>query len=276
MSKMRSNHSVWSGKAVRLLRDPTIHFFIIGALIFLVNRLIAGDPRTIVITPALRADLVRRFQDQRGKQPSEDEIDSELRAWRTDEALYREALSDGLDREEPAIRGLLIVKMRERAALQVSVPEPSELEIDQWFAQHRDRYETPQFYEHEYAVFPKSGPGAEQQRAKYQRALEAGATPAALGLRTVAANVLRERIEKDLGAELAERICNLPPGGWHSLEDDKNLLLVRMIRVEGGQPDREVLHNRLVMAWKAEMQGRAVERATQAIAARYRFKEGNQ
>jgi hypothetical protein len=257
-----------------LLREPTVHFFIIGACLFLANQVIAGDPRTIIITPALRADLVRRFQDQRGGQaPSDAELETELRSWKTEEALFREALREGLDRDEPAIRNLLILKMRERASLQVSAPEPSELDIEQWFERHRALYETPTIYEHEYAIFPRTEPNAEQQRSQYERALKAGTTPAALGLRTVAANVARERIENDLGPELAQQICNLPIGEWHSLKDDKNLVLVRMIRIQGGLPNRDALRERLVMSWKAEMQGRAIERATQAIAARYRFEE---
>jgi hypothetical protein len=270
MTKRKSSQP----KAMRLLREPTIHFFIIGAALFLANQFIAGNPRTIIITPALRADLIRRFQDQRGGQvPSDVEVENELRTWKTDEALFREALREGLDRDDPAIRNLLILKMREQAALQVPVPEPSELELEQWFEQHRALYETPQIYEHEYATFPRTEPNAEQQRSKYERALKAGATPAALGLRTVAAKVARQRIENDLGAALAEQICKLPIGEWHSLQDDKNLVLVRMIRIEGGLPDRDVLRERLVMSWKAEMQGRAVERAAQSIAARYRFEE---
>jgi hypothetical protein len=275
MATMIDNHRAWTRKAARLLSEPTIHFFIIAAVIFLVHRLIAGDPRTIVMSPALRNDLVRRFQDQLGKTPSVTEIDAALESWKRDEALYREALREGLDRDEPMVRTILINKERERAALGAPVPEPSESELDQYLAQHRDLYETPFVYEHEYVVFPKNGPEAEQQRAKYERALKAGATPATLGLRSVAANVRRERIEEEFGPELAKQICSLPIGEWQPLENEKSLILVRMIRIEGGPPNPELQHQRLVVGWKAEMQAKATERAAQAIEARYRFKEAS-
>jgi hypothetical protein len=273
MTAMKSNHGAWALNAVRLLRDPTIHFFILGALIFLVHRVVAGDSRTIVITTALRADLARRFQDQWGRPPSGAELSKDLQGWKCDEALYREALSQGLDREEPMVRTILIDKVRERAALQFPVPEPSEAELDQWLEQHRNLYEAPLVYEHEYIAFPKTGPGAEQQREKYERALKAGATPTSLGLRTVAANVRRERIEQDFGPEVAKRIGALPVGEWQPLENDKTLLLVRMIRIEGGMPSRDVLRDRLVLDRKLALQQKAVEHASQSITARYRFEE---
>ena len=273
MASKKSKHVSWTRKAARWLSEPTIHFFIIGAVIFLIHRLIAGDPRTIVIDQALRNDIVRRFQDSWKRPPTDTEIDAELQRWKRDEALYREALREGLDREDPMVRSLLIGKVRERAALELPLREPSESELEQWLAEHRDLYEAPRVYEHEYAVFPNNGPAAEQQRAKYERALKAGLTPAALGLRTVAANVTRDRIEQEFGPDLANRICGLPIGEWQPLESDKSLLLVRMIRIEGGLPGPELLHERLVAGWKGDMQQKAVERASQAIEARYRFEE---
>ena len=274
MATMTSNHA-WRRKAARLLREPAIHFFAIAALVFLVHRLVVGDERTIVISLALRNDLVRRFQDQLGKRPTDADIATALERWKLDEALYREALRDGLDREDPAIRTLLINKIREREALQSPVRAPSSADLEQWLAEHRDLYDVPLVYEHEYVVFPKTDPAAEQQRAKYERALKGGATPATLGLRSVAANVRRERIEQEFGPELAQRICSLPIGEWQPLENQSSLILVRMIRIEGGLPSPEVLHERLVADWRAQMQAKAVERAARGIEARYRFKEAS-
>jgi hypothetical protein len=273
MAAKKSKHVSWTRKAARWLSEPTIHFFIIGAAIFLIHRHIVGDPRTIVISQAIRSDAVRRFQDAWNRRPSDTEIEAELQRWKRDEALYREALREGLDREDPTVRTVLIGKMRDRAALEFPLREPSESDLEQWLAAHRDLYEKPFMYEHEYAVFPNNGPTAEQQRAKYERALKAGATPAALGLRTVAANVTRDRIEQEFGPDLAKRICGLPIGEWQTLENDKSLLLVRMIRIEGGLPSSEELHERLVAGWKGDMQQKAVDRASQAIEARYRFEE---
>ncbi len=265
-----------SGRLARLLREPTVHFFVVAVVILVVQRVVVRDPRVIVITPALRADLVRRFQDQLSRPPTSAEIESYMRAWKRDEALYREALREGIDRDDLSVRTVLIGQMRERAVLATRAAEPTDSDLQQYLEEHRDLFEAPFLYEHEYVTFAKNEPGAEQRRAKYKRELQAGATTAALGLRSVAANVNRERIDQEFGSETAELVRRLPIGKWEALETDDRFLLVRMIHVEGGLPDAEVLHERLVGAWKASMAQKAIERASQAIADRYRFVESSQ
>jgi len=265
--------TVCTRSAVRFLREPTIVFFIIGAAIFLVHRVVAGDPRTIVVTTAVRADLTRRFKDQLGRQPSGAELDRALQSWKQEEVLYREALRQGMDREDPFVRTRLVERVRERLSREFPVAEPSPLDLEHWLAQHRSLYEMPFIYEHEYITFPKGDPDAERKRAKYERELNRGASPTSLHLRTSAANVSRERIQEEFGSEVASKVCGLPVGEWHPFETQNTLLLVRMIHIEGGLPQPEVLRERLIMDWKSTMQRQAVERATQAIAGHYRFQE---
>jgi hypothetical protein len=274
--KRKNNQSTWLLRLVRVLREPTIHFFAIAAAILLTHRLIAGHPRIIVISPALKADLVRRYQDQLSRPPTRAEVDTYMQLWKRDEALYREALREGIDRVDPTVRNILIGKMRDRALFQTATPEPSEADIRQYFEQHRDLFDVPFIYEHEYVVFPKNEPNADKKCAGYERKLKAGATPAALGLRSVAATVNRERIEQEFGPEMADRIVHLPVGQWQPLENQTLLFLVRMIRIQGGLPPPEVLRERLVSSWKATMEQKATERVTQSIVDRYRFQESSQ
>jgi len=263
----------WAQAAVHLSRDPTIHFFAIAATILLIHRAVVGDPRIIVVTPALKADLVRRFQDQLGRPPNRLEVEEYLQQWKRDEALYREALREGIDRNDVTVRTVLIGKMHERAMLKTQIPHPTDADLQRYFEQHRNLFEAPLIYEHEIITIPKNAPKAEEQRANYERQLRAGATPVSLGLRTVAANVNRERIEQELGPATADQICHLPVGTWESLETRDNLLLVRMIHVEGGLPTPQVLHERLVSSWQASKAQEAMGRVSQSIADRYRFEE---
>jgi hypothetical protein len=257
----------------RLLREPTLHFFVLAAVLLAGQRLVVGDARTIVMTPALEADLRRRYQDQIGRPPTRAEGDAFIAAWKVDEALYREALREGIDRDDPTVRNVLIGKMRERALLQTRIPEPTETELQQYLAVHREQFEVPLMYEHEFVTFPKTDPGAAAERAKYERQLSAGATPASLGLRSTAGNVTRERIEQEFGPKVADEITRLPRGKWQELEAGDRLLLVKLIDVKGGLPPPDMLHAQLVAAFKAEKEQAAVAQATKAIAARYRFEE---
>lgn len=265
-------------KVSRLLREPTLHFFVLGAAALLVHRLVVGDPGTIELTPALKADLIRRYQDQMGHPPTSREAEAWVAAWKVDEALYREALREGIDREDPAVRGLLISKLRERLLLQARVRQPTAAELQQYLEQHRADYEVPLLYEHEFVAWPKQGPRAEQERARherarYQRALTAGATPASLGLRSTAANVNRERMDQEFGPEVADRIRKLPPGQWHELETNDRFLLVKLNEIQGGLAPPARLHEQLLAGWQGAMAQKAVEQAIQVILQRYRFED---
>jgi len=189
------------------------------------------------------------------------------------ETLYREALRERLDREDPNVRNLLISLMRERLLLQSPRREPSEAELQQFLEQHRADYEIPVLYEHEYVVFPKQEPGAEQRRAESERKLTAGATPASLGLRSTVANVTRERIAQDFGPEIADQIRTLPPGQWRALETSDRLLLVKLSEVRGGLAAPALLHEQLAAGWKASMAEKILQQAVQAVAQRYRFED---
>lgn len=270
---MLQNPGTWKRRTKTLLNDPITRFFALGTLIFVAHRWFIDDPHTIEISRGLRADLRRQFQDRTGKAPNSNEDEATLRSWKLDEALYREALQVNLDRDDAAIRALLIDKLRAQISMNSQVPEPTDADLDQWLAQHRDLYETQTLYEHEYIVFAKNEDSATQRRATVERALKAGASPLQLGLRSVAAKISRERIEQDFGADLASRICSLPLREWQPLDGPASLLLVRMMDVTGGLPSRETLHTRLTADWQSAMRQQVVERESQAILARYRFEE---
>jgi hypothetical protein len=256
-----------------VLREPTLHFFVIAAAALLVQRLVVGDARTIELGPALEADLLRRYHDQMGRAATSQEAEDIVANWKSEEVLYREALRQGLDRDDPAVRNLLIGKMRERLLLQTPLGEPSPAELQQFLELHRTDYESPLLYEHEYVAFPKREPGSERLRAKYERELRAGATPTSLGLRSTVANVNRERIEQEFGPAVADQIQSLPVGQWHELETNDRLLLVRLNGIQGGLAPPELLHEQLRAGWKARKAQQILDRATEVVARRYRFKE---
>jgi hypothetical protein len=266
------NDSAKPWRFSRLLREPTLHFFALAAAALLGQHLLVGDAHTIALTPALKADLVRRYHDQLGRSPTPAEADAMLAAWKVDEILYREALREGMDRDDPAVRNLLVTKMRERLLLQTPPREPTETELQQFLEQHRADYEAPLLFEHEYVVFPKE-PGAEARRAQAEQQLSAGATPASLGLRSTVANVDRARIEQDFGPAVAAQIASLPVGQWHRLEAADRLLLVKLNGIQGGLAAPALLHEQLRAGWKSARAKEAVEAAARRVAERYRFEE---
>jgi len=260
-------------RSFRLLREPTLHFFAIAAVLLLGQRLVEGDPSKIELTPALKADLLRRYQDQLSRPPTRAEVEAFLVTWKNEEALYREAIREGIDRDDATVRNVLVAKMRERLLLQTRLPEPTEADLDQYLARRRADFEAPLIYEHEWVAFSKQHPNAEAERARVEARLAAGATPAELELRSTAARVDRARMDQEFGAEVAEKVRALAPGSWHRLEAGERLLLVRLIRIHGGLPPADELRARLTAGWKAEVAAKALAEATRSVADRYRLEE---
>ena len=256
----------------RILAEPTVWFFAAGALLFVAHRLIAGDPRTIVITPGVRAELARRFRDHTGRAPSAPELDAELAAWKRDEALYREALRDRLDRDDATVKTVLADRVRARAALAVAGREPSNEELARWLATHRSLYEAPRRYDYSIVTFPKTaGPPATGERERYERAVKGGADASTLGRPIAGGALTAGDLSERFGPALAARIQSLPLGTWQRLETDDALLLARLNDVGGGLPADDELRPRMVADWSYAERKRAVDEAVQAIVDRYRF-----
>ncbi len=265
--------SAWKRQATRLLSEPIGHFFLVGALLFVAHRLIVGDPRVIVVTPGVKAEVERRFRDGHGRPPSPSELEGELSGWERDEALYREALRDHLDRNDATIRKYLADSVRTREAQAIPRRQPTEAELEAWFATHRNLYETPRRYDYGTVAFAKTDRAASAEREKYEQALKAGADPRTLGRPIVGGNLTAGELAERLGPDLATRIQSLPLGQRQEFQTEKDLLLVWVNAVEGGLPSADELHKRLLADWLYAERKQATDQAVQAIVDRYRVEE---
>jgi hypothetical protein len=270
---MSSPPGAWRRRAALVLAEPVVHFFALGVLLFVAHRVFVGAPRTVVVTSAVKTELSRRFQDANGREPSGAELAAEVHKWEIDEALFREALRDRLDRDDPGIRSLLADKVRLRAAFEVPKREPTDAELDAWLAAHRSLYQTPPRYDFEFVAFPKAEPRAQAARDEFERAIQEGKPAASLGRPVIGGNLTAEDLGSRVEPELAERIPRLEPGAWQRIETAKSFVLARVKGVDAGTPTREKLGGQLVADWKRVTQQEAVDRVLQPTIERYRFEE---
>jgi peptidyl-prolyl cis-trans isomerase C len=270
---MNGTSSSWQRAFVRLRAEPLAHFFLLGAVLFALQRGLVGDPRTIVVTPGLKAELSRRFEDLHGRAPTPPELDAELRQWERDEAAFREALRRGLDRDDPGVRNALVTKMHALAAAEVPERAPGEDELQRWLAAHRERYETPLRYDFEFFRFPRSDAGARAELERIERAIRDGVTASSLGRPLTGGNMTLADMKGRIAPELIELIPSLPVSQWQEVDTPQELLLARVKRVDGGLPGLDVLRPRLVADWTSATQQEAVDRILQNTLDRYRIEE---
>jgi len=99
----------------KLVREPFIHFLLLGATIFVANRFVSGradnQPGKIVITQGEIKSMVVGFSRTWQRPPTRDELEGLIRDRVREEVYYREALAMGLDRDDTIIRRRLQQKL---------------------------------------------------------------------------------------------------------------------------------------------------------------------
>ena len=92
----------------RLIREPLLHFLLLGAAIFIVHRLVSGgadeEPERIVVTRGDIQSMVTGLSRTWQRPPTREELDGLIQDRVREEVYYREALAMGLDRDDTIIR----------------------------------------------------------------------------------------------------------------------------------------------------------------------------
>lgn len=217
-----------------LLREPLVHFVVLGALVFCAQWLLSGDDeRVIEVTANTRDRAAGEYEKRTGREPSAAEADALVERWVEDEALYRKAIELGLDKNDPVIRQRLVTKMR---FLLRTAREPSDAELQTYLDAHRARYDAPGRFSFAH-VFSKTKPAG----VKVQQALAAGASPKGLGAPFPLGSQVTRQTAEYIGARFGERFVASLGGaergvwvgpiessfGWHA---------VRVNAQELGQP----------------------------------------
>ena len=131
----------------RLLREPLLHFFAVGALIFLLFAVVndAGEAPTdvIVISPERIDQLAAGFNAVWKRMPTDDEIDALIDEEVRSEVYYREALALGLDKNDTMVRRRLRQKMEFLTDSGASLLTQAAGELEDYFAPIR-RFRTRQ------------------------------------------------------------------------------------------------------------------------------------
>ena len=128
----------------RLLREPLLHFLVLGGLIFLAfgrggsGPTEAGAP--IVITQADVERLARGFERTWHRPPDEVEIGAAVDDYVREEILYRAGLSMGLDKNDTIVRRRLRQKME--FLFEDTIPEPQETDLRAFYERRADKFHT--------------------------------------------------------------------------------------------------------------------------------------
>jgi hypothetical protein len=263
----------------RMLREPLLHFLLIGLALFLVHGRIApdggDDARRLVVTRAQVDELGRRFQATWNRPPSGHELSGLVDSHIADEILYREGKALGLDRDDP------VIKRRVRQKVEVMAEEygerrtPTDAELTAYLVAHPERFARPARVSFEQLYFDPDKAGVDSRVHAASETLGAGGAPDALGEPTMLPYRVDgldiDAVERDFGSDFAAALRSMPPGQWTG--PVRSGLGVHLVRVTAWtpsvSPSLDTVRQDVRREWEYERRKRALEASYAAMRAKY-------
>jgi len=210
----------------RWLHEPLVHFFAIGALLFGVFHAEgSGGPgaNRIVITSSQVDAIVAAFARTWQRQPTEQELKSQLDERVYEELATREAMAMGLDRDDAVIRRRLRQKFEFLAEDTADLAPATDAELQAWLDAHPDSFRTePQVAFRQVYLSPeRRGASLEKDAEALRTKLEAArpdenldAWGDRLTLPNDVARSSRTEVARLFGDGFADEILKVRPGRW--------------------------------------------------------------
>lgn len=253
------------------LREPLLHFIVLGAVLFAADHLIfsrAADPRIIVVDAEVDKQAREVFRTSRGREPNEEELFALRRVWLDNEVLYREGLAMQLDKGDPAIRDRVIFKALSVVDASTKLPTFDDNVLRAWFERNRVKYDDPARFDFQEAVL--AGDTSEAAVRSFVYALNSGAPgDAQAGLR-VFKDRPRANLEQSYGPEFAAALEAASPGKWQAMPTKEGWRAMRLESTSPAKPaDFEHLRGVVLQDWTDETLAQQRSAAVRALAKKY-------
>ncbi len=171
------------------LRDPFVHFVVVGCAIFGLYAWVGGDDepqpasggamqpdRRIVIGAAAIEGARDGFRRSWRREPAPEELGDLLETYVHEEVLFREGQALALDRDDVVVRRRVIEKMSSVARPATPVSEPSEEQLKRWYDRYQHRFaEVARFTVEQRFFDPKKRASATADASRVLGALAAAA-----------------------------------------------------------------------------------------------------
>jgi len=231
----------------KLLREPLLHFLIIGAAMFvvfgLVNDRISGDADNQVVVSAGRIQQLENiFTKTWQRPPSPEELKGLIDDFVLEEIYYRQAVAMGIDRDDTVIRRRLRQKFEFLTDDLATASVPTDEELAAYLAASPDAFKRDTTYTFDQVYINPDRPGAELEAyvAEKLSVLRAGKVAAGdSGLLPAFFEETSGRVVNgSFGSGFSDNLDLLPIGEWQGpIESGLGLHLIRLRdRVAGTLP----------------------------------------
>lgn len=210
-------------KMQKTMREPLVHFLIIGAGLFLLFSFTngpAGDKlNRIVVTSGQVEQMIENFSRTWMRPPTKEEMAGLIEDYLRDEIYYREAVAMGLDKDDSSIRR----RMRQRLEFILedisALADPSDEQLTAFMQEHKDNFHIePRISFRQIYLNPDKRHDMVGDAEKILIKLRAGIDAVALGDRIMVGYKFdlasESEVERIFGESFSRQILKLEPSGW--------------------------------------------------------------
>ncbi|MBB5350982.1 hypothetical protein HNR46_001216 [Haloferula luteola] len=159
---------------MKILKEPLVHFFVIGALLFgayrMLNPEVGSPPDEIRVSAGRVQSLAATFARTWQRPPTSEELTGLVDSYVREEMLAREAVKLSLDLNDTIIRRRLEQKMEFIVGDMGSSVVPTEDELSRFLAEHPESFRQPARYSFRQVFFAARCPQRESFPARGEAA----------------------------------------------------------------------------------------------------------
>jgi peptidyl-prolyl cis-trans isomerase C len=271
----------------RWLREPLLHFLLLGLALFAVYAYMhrgrggVESSRQIVLSLDELRQMDMYFVSQWHRRPTPSEFQAMVEDKVREEVLYREALAQGLDKDDTIVKRRMAQKMQFLAEDVAAAHEPSTAELKAWFERNTDKFALPSriSFRHLYFSPDKRGKNAQEDAAMVLAKIAGQPEESKLAVSLADPFMFQDyygdrapsAIAKEFGPPFAAALEKLKPGSWQGpIESGYGWHLVFVDTVIPGRiPAFEEIEPDVKTAWLGEQKATAWQKAYAEMRAKY-------
>jgi len=202
---------------VKYLKEPLLHFIVIGALLFLLYSLLnpVQEENEITIDEGLINEIVAKWELQRNRQPTLEELTGLVNEFVEQEVLYQEALEMNLDHNDEIVKRRLAQKMEFISDGLAESLQPTEVMLKKYFEDNKAKYSKDPVYTISHVYFSQ-----DKRNDAYSDAKNALKLKSKVGLGDLISlpktytDASAFIISRDYGTSFANNLDSLEIGKW--------------------------------------------------------------
>jgi hypothetical protein len=249
-----------------LLREPLIHFLLIGVALFLLFEIldnpVGPQANRVVITSGQVEFLKARFAKTWQRQPTGEELQELIKGHVREEILYREALALGLDKNDMVVRRRMTQKLELMSEDIAGITVPTDDDLRKYMEEHSEsfRIEPKAAFRHVFVNIEERGERADDEASRLLAVLSDKGNvtdPDALGDRFMLPGSYNlspfSEITKLFGEQFSRELFKSKPGHWAGpILSGYGLHLVKVTEhVPGRMPELDEVRKAVEWEWTA-------------------------